>query len=183
LVSRFGGWSGLSVAALLAGSSALHAAEYPAGDPQIAAGMEIAAVYLQPIEMEPPGMMRAAAESGIHLEADIHATRDNRNGYAEGDWIPYLDIAYELVKVDDNSAVSGKFMAMVASDGPHYGDNIKVSGPGLYRLSYTISPPGSDAAAMFGRHVDKETGVAEWFAPFTVTYEFVYAGVGKTGSY
>ena len=56
----------------------LQAAEYPIGSPQITAGMEVAAVYLQPIEMDPPGMMRAAAESDIHLEADIHATADYR---------------------------------------------------------------------------------------------------------
>lgn len=174
---------GFSITALLCGSTALYAVEYPAGDPHLIAGMEIAAVYLQPIEMDPPGMMRAAAESDIHLEADIHATQDNRNGYAEGDWIPHLGITYELVKLDDNTVVSGVFMPMVASDGPHYGDNVKLAGPGQYRLTYTISPPGNDHMPMFGRHVDKETGVAEWFAPFTASYEFVYAGVGKVGGY
>ena len=39
------------------------ASEYEIGDPRILNGMEIAAVYLQPVEMEPAGMMRAAAES------------------------------------------------------------------------------------------------------------------------
>ena len=33
------------------------------------------------------------------------------------------------------------------------------------------------------RHVDEETGVGQWYAPFTVEYEFVYAGVGKKGGY
>ena len=46
------------------------ALEYPIGVPQQRAGMEIAAVYLQPVEMEPEGHMRKAAESDIHLEAD-----------------------------------------------------------------------------------------------------------------
>ena len=52
--------------------------------------MEVAAVYLQPIEMEPAGMMRAAKDSDVHLEADIKALKDNKNGFAEGDWIRYL---------------------------------------------------------------------------------------------
>ena len=38
------------------------AREYPIGEPQQCAGMEVGAVYLQPIEMDPPGMMRPAAE-------------------------------------------------------------------------------------------------------------------------
>jgi hypothetical protein len=31
--------------------------------------------------------------------------------------------------------------------------------------------------------VDKETGVAAWFKPFTVEYEFTFAGTGKKGAY
>ena len=40
--------------------------------------MEVAAVYLQPVAMEPPGMMRDAKASDIHLEADIKATDKNK---------------------------------------------------------------------------------------------------------
>lgn len=35
--------------------------------------MEVAAVFLQPIEMDPPGMLLSAAKADIHLEADIRA--------------------------------------------------------------------------------------------------------------
>lgn len=157
------------------------AAEYPAGDPVIANGMEIGAVYLQPIEMEPSGMMKPAAETDIHLEADIHATKDNANGFAEGDWIPDLAITYTLEKDGGSFKASGAFMPMVASDGPHYGDNVKLDGEGKYTLTFHIAPPGS--GTHFGRHVDKETGVAAWFAPFDARYEFVYAGTGKKGAY
>ena len=66
------------------------------------AGFEVAAVYLQPIEMEPPGMMRDAKESDVHLEADIKALKGNKNGYAEGDWVGYLKVTYELVKAGDS---------------------------------------------------------------------------------
>jgi uncharacterized protein involved in high-affinity Fe2+ transport len=167
--------------ALVAGTAL--AKEYPVGKPQTQNGMEIGAVYLQPIEMDPPGMMKAAADSDIHLEADIHATKSNKNGFAEGDWIPALDIQFELVKLDDNTKISGNFMPMVASDGPHYGDNVKLAGPGKYKLTYKISPPGANHANHFGRHTDKETGVAEWWKPFSVTYEFTYTGIGKKGAY
>jgi uncharacterized protein involved in high-affinity Fe2+ transport len=145
--------------------------------------MEIAAVYLQPIEMEPAHIMRPAADSDVHLEADIHATRDNANGFAEGDWIPNLRIEYALTKLDDSQQTGGVFMPMVASDGPHYGDNVKLMGPGNYRLVYSIASDGSGDAAHFGRHVDKETGVAPWPETFVVEYEFTYAGVGKKGAY
>ena len=67
--------SALVLAAALAAPAL--ALEYPIGVPQNKAGMEIAAVYLQPIEMEPEGMMRKASESDIHIEADIHALANN----------------------------------------------------------------------------------------------------------
>ncbi|PTW60921.1 hypothetical protein C8N35_103102 [Breoghania corrubedonensis] len=156
-----------------------QAIEYPIGEPQEAGGLEVAAVYLQPIVMEPAGMMRPAAESDVHLEADIHALADNKNGLAEGEWAPYLNIEYTLTKEDSGETQSGPLMPMVANDGPHYGDNIKLMGPGKYKLTFKIAAPGKE----FGRHVDKETGVAPWFEPFTTEYEFVFSGVGKKGGY
>lgn len=171
----------LSALILTSASSLSCAAEYPAGNPVVANGMEIGAVYLQPIEMEPAGMMKPAAETDIHLEADIHATGDNSNGFAEGDWIPDLTITYELASEDGSYKTRGSFMPMVASDGPHYGDNVKLAGEGSYKLTFHIAPPGT--GSHFGRHVDKETGVAQWFTPFDATYEFIYAGTGKKGAY
>jgi uncharacterized protein involved in high-affinity Fe2+ transport len=163
--------------------SAAQAKEYPIGKPQSAGGMEVGAVYLQPIEMDPPGMMRAAKDSDVHLEADIKAEKGNKNGFAEGDWMPYLGVTYELSKAGDSQVQKGDFMPMVANDGPHYGDNVKLMGPGKYKLKLTISPPSKNAHAHFGRHVDKETGVAEWFDTFSLEYEFTYAGTGKKGAY
>ncbi|GHT94151.1 membrane protein [Betaproteobacteria bacterium] len=162
-------------------SSAVGALEYPIGEPQKKAGMEIAAVYLQPIEMAPAGMMRKASESDIHIEADIHALADNTNGFEEGAWVPYLSIKYEITKVGGNFKLAGEFMPMVASDGPHYGDNVKLSGVGKYKVKYTIAPPSEHSH--FGRHTDRETGVKDWFKPFVVEYEFTYAGIGKKGGY
>lgn len=159
------------------------AKEYPIGKPQEKYGMSLSAVYLQPIVMDPPNMMHAAAQSDIHLEADIRAAKINTNGFAEGDWIPYLVVHYALTKLGDNKVVKGDMMPMVANDGPHYGDNVKLMGPGKYRLTMEIEPPTADPHTHFGRHVDKETGVGPWFPKFSVDYDFVFAGVGKKGAY
>ena len=48
-------------------------------------------------------------------------------------------------------------MPMVASDGPHYGANIKMMGVGNYKVTYHIEPPSK---AGMHRHTDSETGVA-----------------------
>ena len=52
----------VSLCALLA-TPLLSAKEYPIGEPQACAGMEVGAVYLQPIEMDPPGMMQIGRAS------------------------------------------------------------------------------------------------------------------------
>lgn len=170
-------------ATLLLPSAPLRAAEIPIGQHQTVAGMEIGAVYLQPIKMEPDGMMRRVDESDIHLEADIHAHKDNPNGFAQGDWIPYLQVRAVISKVGSRFVRNEDLMPMVASDGPHYGNNVKLDGPGKYHLKFTIMPPANDGHSHFGRHVDKETGVAPWFKPFDLEYDFVYAGTGKKGGY
>ena len=171
---------GLSLVALALQASA---AEYPIGKPTVKGGMEIAAVYLQPVKMDPDGMMLDAAKSDIHLEADIHAAKANPTGFGEGEWMPYLVVKYELQKVGSTKVQKGDLMPMVASDGPHYGDNIKLEGAGKYKLKYTILPPSANQHAHFGRHVDKETGVGPWFKPIELNYEFAYAGTGKKGGY
>jgi hypothetical protein len=170
------------LAVALMASTGAGAKEIPIGEEQHPPGMTVGAVYLQPIEMEPEGMMLAAAKSDVHLEADIHAAKGNTNGFAEGDWLPYLVVKYELTK-EGGKTQSGDLMPMVASDGPHYGDNVKLQGPGKYHMKLTVAPPSADPHNMFGRHVDKETGVGPWFQPVTLDYDFVFAGTGKKGAY
>jgi uncharacterized protein involved in high-affinity Fe2+ transport len=87
------GFTLVLVVAVLAMADTASAKEYPVGASQEKNGMEIGAVYLQPIEMDPPGVMRPAAESDVHLESDVKAAKDNKNGFAEGEWIPYLAVA------------------------------------------------------------------------------------------
>ena len=173
----------LAIVALVGAALSAQAVEYPIGAPQQKNGMEIAAVYLQPVEMEPDGMMKKAAESDIHIEADIHALGNNPNGFEEGAWMPYLVIKYEIAKQGSDWKIAGDFMPMVANDGPHYGDNVKLNGPGKYTVKYSISPPTANPMSHFGRHTDRLTGVRPWFKPFEVEYEFTFAGIGKKGGY
>lgn len=183
LAPRLGLVAVLAASTLAAGAAS--AKETPIGPHMVRDGVEVGAVYLQPIEMDPPGMMRAAAEADIHLEADIHAAKGNANGFAEGDWLPALEVSFEVTKLEGDAPkgpkIAGSLMQMVANDGPHYGDNVKLAGPGRYRLKLTVAPPGPHSH--FGRHVDKETGVGEWFKPFDLVQDFTFAGTGKKGAY
>lgn len=174
---------GLAAACFALSANAL---EYPIGTPQNVAGMEVAAVYLQPVEMEPEGHMSKAGDADIHLEADIHALSSNSNGFAEGAWIPHLLVRFELTKLPGGEVVKGEMMPMVASDGPHYGDNVKLKGPGKYKVKFTIYPPNAKENTHgnhFGRHTDKATGVRPWFKPVETEWEFAFTGVGKKGGY
>src|SRR5665213_3948466 len=76
-----------------------------------------------------------------------------------------------MSKQGAQDVIKGVMMPMVANDGPHYGDNVKLAGPGRYKLTLSVAPPAGGAHAAFGRHVDKETGVGPWFAPFTLEYD------------
>lgn len=162
------------LASILAAPSALAFKEYPIGEAQTMNEMEIAAVYLQPVDMEPRGMGLSAKDADIHLEADILATKGNKNGFGEGEWIPYLTIHYTLVNTDTGETQKGAFMPMVAGDGPHYGANIKMMGVGNYKVTYHIEPPPK---AGMHRHTDEETGVGRWWKPFDVSYEFKFTGL------
>ena len=141
-------------------------------------GMEIAAVYLQPVEMDPM-LMAGREEADIHLEADIHAVKENKNGFKEGDWIPYLTIRYTLINMKTGAVVAGMFDPMIADDGPHYGAQVKLSA-GKYKLIYYINPP--HYKGMY-RHTDKETGVGPWWEPFKLEWQFTYLSFGKKGGY
>ena len=159
-------------AAMLLG--AMHGAaarEYFVGGPVHKNDMEIVANYLIGVEMAPmqPGM--AHGEDVIHLEADVHATADNVYGYPDGGWIPYLTVAYTLRKQRSDWKTSGTLKPMTAKDGPHYADNVKMQGPGTYELTYTFDPPERNG---FSRHVDRETGVPDWWQPFSETFTFTY---------
>jgi uncharacterized protein involved in high-affinity Fe2+ transport len=166
--------------ALFLAASPLAAAEFPAGPEVEINGLQVQAVYLQAVEMAPPPAHQHAGETDIHLEADVKAIEKNPQGFEPGAWMPYLKVEYTLSKQGSAWKKSGTLIAMVADDGPHYGANIKLDGPGKYDLLYVVSPPDG---AVFPRHVDKETGVPAWWKPFEYRGSFTYVGTGKKGGY
>jgi len=147
------------------------AREYFVGGPVHQHDMEIVANYLVGVEMAPmrPDMIHGA--DVIHLEADVHATADNVYGIPDGAWVPYLTIEYTLVKVGTTWQAKGKLLPMTAKDGPHYANNVKMSGAGQYKVTYRFAPPETNG---FLRHTDTETGVPAWWGPFTQEFTFAY---------
>lgn len=153
-----------------------HAEEFYIGEPVEQNGLQIVPNYLLGIEMDrmPPGM--EMGPNSIHLEADVHATKNEKHGFPEDAWIPYLTIRYTLTKDGSHFKKTGKLAPMTAGDGPHYANNVNMAGPGTYQLTYVISPPSSNG---FIRHIDKATGVPEWWKPMTLHWTFTYPSKPK----
>ena len=112
----------------------------------------VSAVYFQPVPMS--GGNGNTEDFNIHLEADISAL-ENTVGFGVGDWVPYLTVDYEVTGSDGNVAASGTFMEMSASDGPHYGANVKLPNADTYKLKFTIHSPEENGYLL---HTDAETG-------------------------
>jgi uncharacterized protein involved in high-affinity Fe2+ transport len=146
--------------------------EFPLGDDQELGPLNVAGVYFQPVDMEPAGMSLTAAESDMHIEADISAADGNDLGYGKGDFVPNLTVAYEIVNADGDIN-SGTFMPMNASDGPHYGANIKMGDAGKYTVRFIIESPEKQG---FLLHTDATTGVPGrfWTTPLVAEWEFDY---------
>jgi uncharacterized protein involved in high-affinity Fe2+ transport len=122
--------------------------------------------------MEPAGLGGLpASQADMHLEADISATEGNNLGYGVGDFVPYLTVKYQIKKKDGGKVIEGNFMPMSASDGPHYGNNIKLDGPGEYKITFIVDNPEKQSYLL---HVDKKTGVTGrfWKEPITVSWDF-----------
>jgi periplasmic iron binding protein len=151
--------------------------EYPIGEPQLRNAMQVAAVWLPPVGME--GMGEALGSDVIHLEADIRATEGNRNGFAKDEFVPYLKVAYSIVPTSGGPPIEqGEMMPMVARDGLHYGASVLMPRAGSFRLIYRILPPSSGG---LGRHTDPVTGVAPWWEPFEVSFDWDYPGPPGAG--
>ena len=165
----------VAVAALLAlslvASPRAEAREYFVGGPVHQHDMEIVANYLIGIEMAPMPADMAMGPDVIHLEADVHATADNIYGFPDGAWVPYLKIDYTVEKTGTPWKANGTLLAMQAKDGPHYAANLKMDGPGTYRVTYKFTSPESQG---YLRHTDKETGIPAWWSPFTQDFTFKY---------
>jgi uncharacterized protein involved in high-affinity Fe2+ transport len=157
--------------------------EYPIGDEVELNQMVVKAVWLPPVQME--GMIDPTSSGLIHLEADIHATQGNRNGFAEHEFIPYLVVRYTIKERDGKTnaeaskPTKGTLIPMVARDGLHYGATIEMPRAGSYKLTYSIDPP---SAGGLGRHVDPATGVDPWWKTFEVSFDWDYPGPPGTSS-
>ena len=127
--------------------------------------LNLTAVYFQAVDMT--GGYKAE-DYDCHLELDVKALQ-NGLGYGTGDWVPYLTVNYEVTKNDTNKKVSeGTFMPMAASDGPHYGANIKMDGDGLYTVKFTVKFPDSSTYLI---HTD-ETGPETHAFPNAIEYTY-----------
>ena len=147
--------------------------EYPIGEPIEKNQMRVAAVWLPSIQMD--GMVDPSGSEMIHLEADIHATEGNPNGFAKDEFVPYMKISYKVLPAKGGAPVlQGEFMPMVASDGLHYGASLTMPKPGEYQLVFEINPP---SAGGLGRHSDAATGVAPWWKPFQASFDWDYEGL------
>ncbi|MBR1811060.1 MAG: iron transporter [Clostridia bacterium] len=114
--------------------------------------MNVNAVYFQPVPMS--GGYENYEDFDLHLECDVSAL-ENSLGYGLGDWVPYLTVDYEVIASDGSTAADGAFMVMAASDGPHYGANIKLPNADTYSLKFTFHSPAENGYVI---HLDDVTG-------------------------
>lgn len=155
--------------------------EIPIGEEKIVGPYQVAAVYFQAVDMYPADKNPKKEDSDMHMEADIHLTKEASKlyGFGEGEdvWPPYLTVKYEVIDKDNKVIADGSFMPMNASDGPHYGANIKkgLIPVGKYTLRITIEPPTD-----YLLHIDQETGVEahenakDFFKTQVVEFEWNY---------
>ena len=81
---------------------------------------------------------------------------ENDLGYGLGDWVPYLNVDYVVTSETDGTVASeGTFMVMSASDGPHYGANVKLDKADTYKLKFVFHNPEENGYLV---HIDAETG-------------------------
>lgn len=157
--------------------------EYPIFEDEEVGFMNVSAVFFQAVPMTAGATIKEqkAEDYDIHLEADISAL-ENTLGYELGSWVPYLTVDYKVAAGDEVKA-EGTFMEMAASDGPHYGANIKLPDAGTYELTITIHSPADNDYLI---HSDALTGPGGTFddyfkngEPLSVTKTWEYTGPVK----
>lgn len=145
--------------------------EFPIFEDKEAGFLNVSAVYFQPVPMS--GGNEKIEDFNIHLEADVSAL-ENKLGFGVGDWVPYMTVDYKVVGSKGNTAASGSFMVMSASDGPHYGANVKLPDADTYSIEFTFHSPEDNGYLL---HTDAETGPGGSFddyfknGPIVVKYE------------
>ncbi len=157
--------------------------EYPIFEDETVGFMNVSAVFFQAVPMTAGATIKEqkAEDYDIHLEADISAL-ENTLGYEKGSWVPYLTVDYKVTAGSETKA-EGTFMEMAASDGPHYGANIKLPDAGTYELTITIHSPADNDYLI---HSDALTGPGGTFddyfkngEPLSITKTWEYTGPVK----
>ena len=95
--------------------------------------------------------------------------RTRSTAWPTANGFPYLTMTYTIEKMGSNFKQTGTLLPMTPGDGPHYANNVALAGEGDYRLTYHFEPPSK---AGFIRHIDKATGVPDWWQPFSETWTF-----------
>ncbi|MBR3629157.1 MAG: iron transporter [Oscillospiraceae bacterium] len=145
--------------------------EYPIFEDEEVGFLNVSAVYFQPVPMS--GGNENTEDFNIHLEADVSALENNL-GFGVGDWVPYMTVDYKVTGSSGNVAAEGSFMVMSASDGPHYGANVKLPDADTYSIEFTFHSPEENGYLL---HTDAETGPGGSFDEYfkdgnlKVTYE------------
>lgn len=114
-------------------------------------------------------------QSGIRFEAHhwvlwtrLKAQAYNPNGFITNDFIPYCQVSYRLKRLAASSNHRAKLPMRLTLTGPEYGHLIEWGKPGRYQLTIHYVSPEHNG---FYRHIDKATGVAPWWPPFSHTYQ------------
>ena len=145
--------------------------EYPIFEDEEVGFLNVSAVYFQPVPMS--GGNENTEDFNIHLEADVSALENNL-GFGVGDWVPYMTVDYKIIASSGDTAAEGSFMVMSASDGPHYGANVKLPDADTYSIEFTFHSPEENGDLL---HTDAETGPGGSFEEYfkdgnlKVTYE------------
>ncbi|MEJ0010822.1 MAG: iron transporter [Alphaproteobacteria bacterium] len=158
-------------ALVLLGTPAFAAEEYAIGKAKTVQHLTLVPHYLTGIAMSPMPEGASMDKDAVHLEIDVHAASGEPHGFAKGEWIPYLTVNYYITKEGSDFHANGTLAPMTAGDGPHYANNVALSGPGSYTVTYHIEPPPK---AGFARHTDKATGVPDWWNGFDAAWTFAY---------
>src|SRR5205814_1178361 len=103
--------------------------------------MRIAAAWLPAIRTSGSP---TTAPGAIRLVAHLHASEGNPNGFAKGEWVPYLAVRYAIEPRGGGATISGSLVPTATGDGAHYGANLSLPGPGQYRLTFRIAPPSAE---------------------------------------
>ena len=154
-------------------------------------------IWVEPVKMEPKVTTGVVAHGrgmnrkpDIHNELDQHELKGTLMGFGAGGWLSNCQVACVIVKGQKAPLGNKKgkqpwfvvfsMMTMVANDGPHYGRNVALDGPGTYYETCQVNPP--DWNGLF-RHTDKESGVSRFFKPYEISGSFKFIGSGKAGGY